>query len=306
MAKLTPSSCCVRALRRKGFTLIELLVVIGVIAVLIGLLLPSMAKARDTGRTVKCLVNSKQMAQAAVSYAMDFKEQIWPIQWRSSWPNGPLLPNTDPGGENIGLWAMINTNGVRRPGFLFQYVSDAHEIVNCPTNKRRRGDGQVAWNLWGVDLGVQFDYTMLDEVEGTRLSSTTNIVYLPPGSTAVNTYSIPFNDTMVRMRHIPLFFEESTRWYNQSFRDGRFGNLDQVTTRHEKGGHVNYVDGSAELFKAPNDGDENRETVNKDWSAKLMFASNTPSGNRWFAVGDADGRPRPTAANRYGFLNQPQ
>jgi type II secretory pathway pseudopilin PulG len=283
-----------------------LLVVIGVIAVLIGLLLPSLRKSRDTARTVKCLVNTKQMGQAAISYAMDFKEQIWPVLWRQTWPRGPQLPNLDPGGESIALWAMINTGGNRKPGFLFQYVSDAHEIVNCPTNKRQRGDGQVAWNLWGVDLGVQFDYTMLDEVEGTRLSATTSFVYLPAGSSAVSNFTIPWVEGMTRMRGIPMFFEESTRWYNQSYRDGRFGNLDQLTTRHEKGGHLNYVDGSAELFKAPNDGDENRETPTKDWSARLLYATNSPSSGRWYAVGDADGRVRPPGSDRYGFCNQPQ
>lgn len=291
--------------RVKGFTLIELLVVIGIIAVLIGLLLPSLFKAKRAGMDVKCLANNKQIAQAAISYAMDFKDRIWPVLFRQTWPAGPQLANPDPAGENIALWAMINQNGVRRPGFLFEYVSDAHEIVQCPINRRRSSNNSDAWNVWGVALGVQFDYTMLDEVEGCKLGATTNIMWMPPGTAAANNYLAYWNDSYVRMQGIPLFLEESTTFFNDSYRDGRFGNRDQLTTRHDNGGHISYLDGSAALFKAPNDRNEQRETPNRDWSAKMLYASNSQTTNRWYAVADADGRAVPTGRHQYGWINQP-
>jgi prepilin-type N-terminal cleavage/methylation domain-containing protein/prepilin-type processing-associated H-X9-DG protein len=55
--------------RRSGFTLIELLVVISIIALLIGLLLPSLGSARDNGRTLKCMAQLKQFGTAFQSYA---------------------------------------------------------------------------------------------------------------------------------------------------------------------------------------------------------------------------------------------
>ena len=293
----------------KGFTLIELLVVIGVIAVLISLLLPALGKAKRAGQDVKCLANNRQIAQAAISYAMDFKDRIWPALWRQSYPAGARLNNPSPDGQNMtALWAMIwdPTTGLRRPGFLFQYVADAHEIVQCPINKRKSASGQSNWNPWGVDLGVQFDYTMIDEVEGCRLGATTNVMWMQPGTAAANNYVTAWNDAYVRMPGIPLFFEESTPKFNGAeFRDGLFGNRDQLTTRHNRGGHISYVDGSCGLFRAPNDGNEELETPLKDWSAKMLYASNTPGSNRWYAISDADGRPRPPGRDRYGWINQP-
>lgn len=70
---------CIRRGNRltpRAFTLVELLVVIGIIAVLIGLLVPSLSRARESANRAKCLANLRAIGQAIALYANDFKDRV--------------------------------------------------------------------------------------------------------------------------------------------------------------------------------------------------------------------------------------
>jgi prepilin-type N-terminal cleavage/methylation domain-containing protein len=97
---------------RNGFTLVELLVVIGIIAVLMGILIPTLSRARESANRIKCASQLRQMGQYVAIYANMYKNFL-PVGWLS---NDSYSPGTST------IWYSKRTDFTNGPvglGHLF-------------------------------------------------------------------------------------------------------------------------------------------------------------------------------------------
>ncbi len=109
------------SLRYEHFTLIELLIVVAIIALLAGMLLPALNKARDKARAISCVSGIKQIGLAFIQYANDNRE--WFVAANSAW-DAPVQQ----------YWCGRKESGRFEPkGGIMDYLGKSDAIRRCPS-----------------------------------------------------------------------------------------------------------------------------------------------------------------------------
>jgi len=261
-----------------AFTLIELLVVIAIIAILAGMLLPALARAKERSRSTACLSNLRQWGLANTLYLDDNAFSFPDFAIPSTTPGAPggysqdrpywsdLAAFAAAGQGNSAWFNVLPINVGQKP--LWQYANDptafvnGHTVFNCPNGRVLPGEidplSRVAFSY-----GINFKGTNgLGLVSGEAFKAS---AVLHASAFVV------FSDVRQNSGEAPFFGSNPTN----DLACPR-GGLNHLSSRHNAGANLTFLDGHAARFtyeslcfpKGAKIGDPGRDDVNWGWDGQ--------------------------------------
>ena len=222
---------------RAAFTLIELLVVIAIIAILAGMLLPALGKAKAKGETIACMNNLKQIALFLQLYTDDNRD-VFPGH-----RNGNLTTADEPP-SRTNWWGTA----------MVGYARGQSNYFRCHALKGQRKDAGISWS-WKFDchlVGYGYNAFFLgvhpyDSHEAAGLSTTK---WFKRSSIVNPSQNLVVGDTMPKP---DLTWSSSLWWPSSGMTPGRGNTYEGIDdNRHGRRGNVVFNDGHAETRRSAN------------------------------------------------------